>query len=283
MHLSIGFFAALPKVRILFKLQATYNEDIVGGILHTMDSISLRTTAIAFGVILLIFIGANTIFFQQLFGLEALPTLAEGRDDAQSVANNAPVNSTITIDEGGRIALADGNRITDDFEVREDNLWAREWGDFNRVSFGGSQTWSSVGSAETFRTGSETWGDFTLRLRFHPLDFGDEGTLNFKIRRPANAACDHYNLTITQSALSLARQNADCSVENNIFFEEIPIAAGTWHTLYLQAEGATLRWQVNDSPVYQFDDMLFTRGGLGILSYRMGTVFFDDVVVSLPQ
>ena len=241
-----------------------------------MEGINLKSFTRSLVLIFLIFIAINTLIYHYLFGIESFLSLG-----VITYPEDQLPTSTVQ-SYNGQILLGEEADLEDTFTRSTTNDWDREWGSFSIVPFENSRVWSSYGSAETYRTGSETWENFTVQMNIYVDDFQSDGTLNFKIRRPAFTTCGHYTLTFGETHMELARQSADFLTIEQFLYEEFSFETNTWHTLVIQVDDNVLRWQLDDGLIYQLDNMLYHQGGLGIVSHQMGAMFMDDVLITFP-
>lgn len=237
------------------------------------ENINLGTIGRGFSGVFIGFIAIGLVAFQVVFGIDQLFTLGTHETAGQNATTIERIDTSVDV-------VVSDTTITDRFNRASSNEWVSEWGNFSIVPFNNNRVWASVGSSETYRTGSEAWGDFETELNFYIADFSD-GSLNFKLRRPSNEPCGHYNLSVSSDFLQLTRQATNCAVVETLYGQDLSLATGEWHSLSLQFEGNSLRFQLNDEPAQQINGLIYREGGLGILTFETGTVMIDDVFTNV--
>lgn len=131
-------------------------------------------------------------------------------------------------------------------------------------------------------TPSTDWVNYAIQLDFFVPDWHSFGDGGFSILvRNSPLTCQYYSLWLTASKGFLSRHDGNsetCSEGETVDLRsfEVDIAAGQWHTVYIEAEGQYIRWNINNSVMYEVNDLTYPVGGLEFATN--GSVYIDNVI-----
>lgn len=157
------------------------------------------------------------------------------------------------------------------------------WGDGISI-FGdgtGNNVWRSLGDEGASLTTS--WDNYAFQIRYKIMDWGSYSSPDVVIRARVSheQECHDYRLGAGRSSLTLMRNTSSSCSNPAIVLGTYPISntINQWHTLRIEVEDSTIRWQIDDDPIQVTEDDRNTEGGVIIENFNVAEVWFDDIVV----
>jgi hypothetical protein len=182
-----------------------------------------------------------------------------------------------TSDDAGKVLVVD-----EDFEDQVVDNWFLQWGsDFKVIDDGtGNHVWSSTAEGEIYYEPSVEWHNYAFAVDFYVIDWDDENdtAVVIELRREPDQECNRYDFVLHPDHLVLGATDETCA--NFAFFNEDtdhPNTPGTWHRLYVAANGNQLQWQLDGGEMKTYNDDRRTIGSIGILNLQDTEIWFDSL------
>jgi hypothetical protein len=168
--------------------------------------------------------------------------------------------------------------LSDNFEDGNADGWQKSGGSWAVVT-DGSLVYRQTGTSSDarIRNGSTAWTDYALQARVKPLAFGGTGRYIALTTRVVNTNHFYYLALVNGNQLILAKRDGGTST--TLASQTFTVTLGTFYTLRIEAQGATLRGLVNGALLLTATDSQFSAGNIGgATCYASGE--FDDFLVS---
>ena len=170
--------------------------------------------------------------------------------------------------------------FSDNFQDGNANGWTRSSGSWAVVTDGTlAYRQSSVSADSNARTGSSSWTNYSVQARVKPISFNGADRYVGVMARVVNS--NHYYFLALQNGNRLLLGKRDGSSPITLATKSFTFSPGTFYTLRLDAQGASLSGYVNGTLQLTASDSEFTSGIIGGATYFASASFDDFVVTSI--
>lgn len=165
----------------------------------------------------------------------------------------------------------------DDFEDGNLDGWTRSGGTWS-VAADGSQVARQAGTSSDARAlaGDAAWANYAVQVRAKALSFNGSDRFIAVLAR-AQSDTSYYYLSLRSSNTVQLRKLVN-GTATTLASASFSVSTGTFYTLRLEVNGATLRGLVNGTQVATATDNQFAAGRAGVATFN-ATASFDDLLV----
>ena len=167
--------------------------------------------------------------------------------------------------------------FTDDFEDGNTTGWSPSGGSWSVVTDGSRVLRQGSTSSDARNlTGQSTWTNYAVQARVKPLAFNGSNRFVGLVARAQNTSNYYFLALGSTGRVDIGKR---VSGGNSVLASGVAsVPIGTWATLRLEANGASLRAFVNGTQVASATDATFGAGRIGLVA-SFASAAFDDVLV----
>jgi pectate lyase len=170
--------------------------------------------------------------------------------------------------------------FAEDFEDGSVDGWTRSGGNWSVVTDGSRAYQQSGASTDARALAGPTWADQAVQVRVKPNSFNGSGRHVDVLARAQNTSNYYYLALSNTGSVVLGKRSGGGFT--TLASAAAGVATGTWHTVRLEAFGATLRGFVNGVQLVTATDGTFASGRAGMATYYAAASFDDVLVTDVP-
>lgn len=227
--------------------------------------------------------GGSSSGRSRVLGLGVVAVALAGGGTVAAVSTSAAVSTAGTGTGSAALASSSGDTtlFADDFSAGM-SRWTAAGGSWRVTPAGRLSQGSTTRSARAI-TGSGTWTDYTVQARVQPRRLTADGSfLGISARATGSTSYSRLVLLAAGRAEVQVVRRGRASV---LASSPLTVVPGSWHTLRLEVQGATLRGSVDGVPVAPLTGAARATpapsGWIGLDTSR-ATAQFDNVSVTRP-
>jgi hypothetical protein len=177
----------------------------------------------------------------------------------------------------------------EDFEDGEANSFVSETWTNDRFSVvelsNGNKVWSGLGHPEVYLDyeAISRANNYAISLDFYYTGAPEAFGLGF--RRSSTSSCRRYELHLDPNWYQAEQRNdSNCATEpfqsgNTTIFNN-RLQRETWHHVFIEVNGSSVRWSVNDRTIHQAFDDTYRVGTFGIDVWDVNNnIWFDNILI----
>jgi pectate lyase len=170
--------------------------------------------------------------------------------------------------------------FADDFEDGVADGWTKSGGSWS-VMTDGSRAYQQSGTSSDARAlVGGTWSDQAVQVRVKPGGWGGSARQVAVLARAQNTSSYYYLALSNAGSVVLGKRSGGAL--STLASAPTTVTTGTWHTLRLEAFGATLRGFVGNTQLVTATDGTFVAGRVGLAAYYAAATFDDVQVTDVP-
>ncbi len=168
----------------------------------------------------------------------------------------------------------------DDFEDGNADGWAKSGGSWSVVT-DDSRAWRQSGTSSDARAlAGGGWSDQAVQARVKPTGFNGSNRHVAVSARVQNTS-NYYYLALTNAGSVVLGKRVGGGF-TTLASAAATVSVGAWHTLRLEAFGATLRGFLGGTQVVSATDGTFATGRIGLATYFASATFDNVLVTDVP-